>query len=237
MEYFRKAEFTENTNPVQDMYNYYKENNLDPTTLLDNDALSHHITIDNTTKPKEVANPLDWTKNYKDYIKKLIKPETVSSNEVQTPTLTSTSTTPTNITTNINQDEMAKKTIKFFENKGFTKEQAAGIAGNINAESGFNTNIKGDGGKAIGLAQWHPDRQANFKKIFKKDISNSSFEDQLEFINWELNNTEKNALNKLKSSKTSEEATKAFAHNYERMAKYEDKRHHYAAKFLSKYNV
>ena len=54
---------------------------------------------------------------------------------------------------------------------GYTLEQAAGIVGNLQAESGANldhTADTGDGGNAYGIAQWNrvasPDRVANFEK-------------------------------------------------------------------------
>ena len=51
----------------------------------------------------------------------------------------------------------AKDAVKFFISKGWTKEQAAGIVGNLQAESGkdLKTNAVGDGGRAIGAFQLH----------------------------------------------------------------------------------
>lgn len=74
----------------------------------------------------------------------------------------------------------------FFMGKGWSKEQAAGIVANLGAESGLNPGITGDGGQAYGLAQWHPDRQANFKRKYGKNIQGSSFQEQMEFANYEL---------------------------------------------------
>jgi hypothetical protein len=45
---------------------------------------------------------------------------------------------------------------------GFPEGAAAGIVGNWSVESGFDPNIRGDGGQARGLKQWHPDRWAHF---------------------------------------------------------------------------
>ena len=42
---------------------------------------------------------------------------------------------------------------------GFTPEQAAGIMGNLEAESHFSPAALGDGGTSSGLAQWHRGRQ------------------------------------------------------------------------------
>ena len=45
--------------------------------------------------------------------------------------------------------------------RGWSKEAAAVAAGNVAAESGFNTGSVGDGGTSFGLAQWHLDRARN----------------------------------------------------------------------------
>lgn len=41
---------------------------------------------------------------------------------------------------------------------GFSREAAAGIVGNTSHESGGFSGARGDGGRARGAAQWHPDR-------------------------------------------------------------------------------
>ena len=75
-----------------------------------------------------------------------------------------------------------------FMGMGWSKEQAAGIAANILQESGGNPYSVGDGGKAYGIGQWHPDRQEDFKRVFKRDIRDSTLDDQLKFFDWELRN-------------------------------------------------
>ena len=96
-----------------------------------------------------------------------------------------------------------------------TKEQAAGVAGNIHVESqGFNPKAVGDGGAALGLAQWHPDRRRGL------DILNMSYEDQVSYLIKELQ-TEKTfntrgGLNKLRQLKTASEAAAFIDKNYER---------------------
>ncbi len=112
----------------------------------------------------------------------------------------------------------ATEAVKFFVGKGWTEAQAAGIVGNLQAESGANLKIDavGDGGQAYGIAQWHPPRQRNFEKAFGKSIQGSSFKEQLEFIQWELENTEEAAGRQLKKTKTPEEAAWAFDQYYER---------------------
>lgn len=112
----------------------------------------------------------------------------------------------------------AKEAVQFFIGKGWTAEQAAGIVGNLQAESGASLRIDalGDGGKAYGIAQWHPDRQRNFAKVAGKDIRESSFQEQLAFVHWELNNTESKAGGIIKKAKTAEEAAWLFDEYYER---------------------
>lgn len=75
---------------------------------------------------------------------------------------------------------------------GLTREQAAGIAGNIYVESKFNPKAVGDGGKAHGIAQWHPSRRKGV------DMLNMPFEDQVTYLIEELKDSEKKALKQLK---------------------------------------
>lgn len=109
--------------------------------------------------------------------------------------------------------------VDYFTSKGWTKEQAEGIAANIEAESGFKANASGDGGQAYGLAQWHPDRQAEFAKQYGKDIRNSTGAEQLEFINHELTRgNEKSAGNKLRAATSAYDAASIVSREYERPA-------------------
>ncbi|SSW66603.1 hypothetical protein AVE30378_02142 [Achromobacter veterisilvae] len=71
---------------------------------------------------------------------------------------------------------------------GWGQEQAAGIAANILRESGGNPYSVGDGGRAYGIGQWHPDRQKDFERVFKKDIRSSTLDEQIRFFDWELRN-------------------------------------------------
>ena len=106
----------------------------------------------------------------------------------------------------------------FFESRGWTKEQAAGIVGNLVVESGLKTDAVGDSGQAYGIAQWHADRQAKFRQVYGKDIRESSFQEQLNFVDWELRNTEARAGNLLKNATTAEEAAAIVDRSYERSA-------------------
>jgi LysM repeat protein len=112
----------------------------------------------------------------------------------------------------------AKIALDYFVQQGWSPAQAAGLVANLQAESGQNLNPSavGDGGKAYGIAQWHGPRQRDFAKEMRKPLQGSSLQDQLEFVQWELNNTEARAARALKSAKTAEEAAAIVDEYYER---------------------
>jgi hypothetical protein len=111
----------------------------------------------------------------------------------------------------------AAAAMKFFQSAGYTKEQAAGIVGNLQVESGrdLNTRAVGDGGKAKGVAQWHPDRQAKFRELTGKDVMDATLEEQLKFVDWELKNTHKQAGDMLRQAKNAAEAAQLVDRHYE----------------------
>lgn len=109
--------------------------------------------------------------------------------------------------------------VGFFMGKGWSRDQASGLASNIQHESNGNHQAVGDGGKAYGIAQWHPDRQANFTKWSGKDIKQSSLQDQLEFMNYELTQgAERKAGALLKASRSASQAGEIVSRHYERPA-------------------
>ncbi len=116
------------------------------------------------------------------------------------------------------QSNRAKEAMDYFVGQGWTRAQAAGIVANLQAESGFKADAVGDGGRAYGIAQWHPDRQANFQKFTGHSIKGSSFEEQLKFVQHELTHTESAAGNRLKSATSARDAGAAVSRYYERPA-------------------
>lgn len=107
----------------------------------------------------------------------------------------------------------------YFQAQGWTREQAAGLAANIKRESAFRPDAVGDNGKAYGIGQWHPDRQAEFKKKFGKDIQGSSMEEQMAFMHYELTQgNERKAGNILRGTSSAAEAAAAVSSHYERPA-------------------
>ena len=112
----------------------------------------------------------------------------------------------------------AKKALEFFIDKGWTPEQAAGIVGNLQAEStdAINPNATNPKNGMYGIAQWDTKRREDFKQIIGRDIKGSTLEQQLEFLDWELKHKEKFAGEKLKQTKTPQEAAIIFEKHYER---------------------
>ncbi|ROM84117.1 hypothetical protein BK655_12245 [Pseudomonas brassicacearum] len=113
--------------------------------------------------------------------------------------------------------EAVAAVVDYFMSKGWTQDQAEGIAANLEQESGFKANASGDGGQAYGLAQWHPDRQAEFAKQYGKDIRNSTGAEQLEFIQHELTKGNERAAGKsLRTATSSYDAAAIVSREYER---------------------
>lgn len=104
----------------------------------------------------------------------------------------------------------------FWESKGLTPEQAAGMAAQEIAESGGNPGARGDGGAAMGLYQWHSDRRNRILAGSGIDVTKASVEQQREAAYWELTRGgEKNAWGLIKGSQTAVEAGRV-ATSYER---------------------
>jgi hypothetical protein len=112
----------------------------------------------------------------------------------------------------------AERAMSFFMSNGWTKNQAAGIVGNLQQESGkdLDPHAKNSIGM-YGLAQWDTNRRKGFTKLFKKPIYGSTFEEQLQYIQHELTiGEEKGAGNALKKAKTATEAAMIVEAKYER---------------------
>ena len=131
-----------------------------------------------------------------------------------------------------NQKERIKQGMEFLTGQGFTRAQASGILGNLQAESSFNTTALGDNGTSYGIAQWHKGRWNNLKNFAKaQGTDQSDYITQLKFLVHELNTSERTALDHLKTTKTVEEAARSFAHKFERMKTYNVQREQYARHF------
>jgi len=109
------------------------------------------------------------------------------------------------------------RAMAFFTSMGWSQAQAAGIVSNLSHESGLNPGAVGDSGLAFGIAQWHPDRQANFKSWSGKDIKNSTLDDQLRFVQYELTRgAEQRAGQMLLAARNAQDAGSIMSRYYER---------------------
>lgn len=116
----------------------------------------------------------------------------------------------------------ASEAVNFFTSRGYTKEQAIGLAANIQQESQFNhkaynVDKTGKTKGARGLAQWRGPRQDDFKRRYGVSIENSTKQQQYDFIDYELRHGKEQAAGKaLMKAKTVKEATYAVLDKYER---------------------
>jgi hypothetical protein len=102
---------------------------------------------------------------------------------------------------------------------GWTEEQASGLAANFWKESLFDPKAVGDNGHAYGIAQWHEDRQAEFKKRFGIDIRQSTLDQQLQFADYELRHgKEQKAGDALSAAASAQDAGGIVSRLYERPA-------------------
>lgn len=117
------------------------------------------------------------------------------------------------------RNQRIDQAITYFEGQGWSRAQAVGIVANLDAESGMDANINQiGGGPGYGLAQWEGPRQADFAAWAGKDIRQSTFAEQLRFIQWELSNTEAGAGRALRGADDPGEAASIVTRLYERPA-------------------
>ena len=127
----------------EDIARYYAENNITPP----NEYLSRYlegVINDSKFKPISPPQPFSPTESVKNPSKLTIK-----LNDEKIPKQKSS----VKFSENMSTLDKGKQVINFFVNKGLTKEQAAGIAGNFFMESSFNTEILGDNNTSFGIAQ------------------------------------------------------------------------------------
>lgn len=111
----------------------------------------------------------------------------------------------------------AKDAIDKFEKMGWSRNQAIGIVNNLQAESGGKINHRavGDSGTAFGVAQWRNERVEMFKRVMGVDIMNATRDQQYAFVDWELRNTHKAAGDRLRTSKSVEDASRIVTTDFE----------------------
>jgi len=111
----------------------------------------------------------------------------------------------------------AKSIMGYLRQSGFTPAQAAGITAGMWAESnGLDPNAKNPYSSAAGLGQWLKKRQADFAKLYGHSLARSTQDEQLRFMRWEWDHTERGAGSALHGAQTAQQAMDAYVNRYMR---------------------
>lgn len=121
-------------------------------------------------------------------------------------------------------DEKGKYAYNYLVSKGLSPMAAAGIIGNLHAESGLNTRIPGraDNKGSIGIAQWHSERKQGLYDFAKRKGTNAyDLTTQLDYLVDELKSPAyKKAFVGVSNAKTPDEAAVAFMNDFEKPAEW-----------------
>jgi hypothetical protein len=140
----------------------------------------------------------------------------------------------------MSHNPLAETSFLFWLSKGLPRHQACGLVAQEQAESGYNPKAVGDNHHAFGLFQEHSDRCDAIKRHTGIDILQlPPHEDQLKAAWWELNNTERHALDMIRKSGSAYEAGSNAARYWERPASHNDwdKRGKIAEALLADFNA
>jgi hypothetical protein len=103
----------------------------------------------------------------------------------------------------------------------WTRNQALGIIGNLDAESSLNPDMHvkdTDGQIHRGLASWDEPRQEKFRAWAGHGIENSTLDEQIDFVHHELTGTHYVAGERLRNDRTVNQSARDFTELYERPA-------------------
>jgi hypothetical protein len=111
--------------------------------------------------------------------------------------------------------------VAFFRAHGWPEAAARGTAAGIMAESGGDPNAfngAGGGRGALGIGQWRGSRIDDFERVMRRPLRGSSMDDQLRFMQWELNNSERSAGASIYGAGNETAALSAYVNRYMRPA-------------------
>lgn len=106
----------------------------------------------------------------------------------------------------------------FFRSHGWSATSARGIAAGVHAESGGNPAARNPTSGAYGLGQWLGSRKTDFQRVIGRPLEGSSRDEQLRFMQWELNNTERRAGAGIYGAATDKEALDVYVRRFMRPA-------------------
>lgn len=128
----------------------------------------------------------------------------------------------------LNPDITYQEVVDYFKAKGYSEVAAKGIAGNIGQESSFDSQATNAQGMK-GYVQWDTNRRGALAKFAGYTKDPYSKENQLAFIEHELNTGYKHVKNKLATAKTATEASDIFQNHYEGAPDQDTERRRYIA--------
>lgn len=181
------------------------------------------IIKDNEDATKKNTEALDnFTNQYQEIMDKIMAAGESDSNEK---TSKGSSTKTEKVGKNNEQQEgesNAMYAMRYLIGNGFTKEQAAGIVGNLMQESGggtFDLGLNATDGTAQGIAQWQGSRLTDLRN-FQRDRFNGedTLDSQLAFLVYEMQDSEKGAYNQIKGTNNARDAAYVTDKYYERSA-------------------
>jgi hypothetical protein len=95
--------------------------------------------------------------------------------------------------------DRAQQAVDFFKGKGYPTDSAIGIASGLHSESGLDPKARNKQSGMRGIGQWDTKRRAKFRELFLKNVEDATLEEQLQFVAWELDNTERATGNALRA--------------------------------------
>jgi hypothetical protein len=127
----------------------------------------------------------------------------------------------------------AIKAVNQLKGLGYSEEQAIGIVGSLQGESGeelkttaFTSKEGGQG--AHGIVQWRGERITKAEKHLGKKIREASLSEQISYMDYELKTDYPKVYKKIKQATTAEEAAIIHAHEYEIETSIDQRRIRYA---------
>ncbi|MEL7223997.1 MAG: phage tail tip lysozyme, partial [Cyanobacteria bacterium J06576_12] len=132
-------------------------------------------------------------------------------------------------------DDTRSQVAEMLLGKGYSPTVTAGLLGNIQQESNFDTSAVGDNGNSFGMAQWNGPRRHAFKAYAaEQGMDPASVEAQVGFLDHELQGSENAALQAMQGAATPEEAALIGSQKFWRPGiPHNDKRQRYAADIAS----
>jgi len=120
------------------------------------------------------------------------------------------------LTSPVTIDQRKAALIAKMQADGYSNAQIAGTVGSLMQESALDPKAVNSSSGAAGIAQWLGPRKAEFERQYGKRVQDSSFDEQVNYMLWELNNTEKRSGSLLRRADTPEKAAQIHAWEYER---------------------